>query len=141
MKNLNNICWYCGYEAHNSEFKIDPDNPEKEYAPCRYCDNYITRDRSAFIVVTRHKGMVDFLDEFLEGLQFLVLSHVDNVDQIKSKNVYGVLPLSLIPFTFSYIETAVNIPQEKRGKELSKEEVEKYFDGFYYTEVNRKKIE
>ena len=76
------------------------------------------------IIVTRHPGMVQYLLSIgliEEGTP--VLSHVSRKNQIKNKNVIGVLPLYLACQASSITEIPLpKLPVELRGKELTFEQ-------------------
>ena len=75
------------------------------------------------IVVTRYKGLVDYLLELkLIEEKTKVLAHAQPED-IKGKHVLGVLPLWLSCHAAKITEIQLRLPAEKRGKELSLEEV------------------
>lgn len=75
------------------------------------------------IVVTRYKGLVDYLLELkLIDEETKVVAHAQ-VDDVKGKHVLGVLPLWLSCHAGKITEIQLRLPNEKRGKELSLEEV------------------
>lgn len=80
------------------------------------------------VVVTRHRGLVEYLREqniIPEGAK--ILSHVEDISEIKGKHVIGVLPMHLAAHTDKITEVPlVGIPTEKRGEELSIEDVRLY---------------
>jgi len=78
------------------------------------------------IVITRHKGLVDYLIE--EGIispQTNVVAHA-TPELVRGKNVLGVLPHSLSCLCRTFTEIPLALPQELRGKELTREDVRRY---------------
>jgi putative CRISPR-associated protein (TIGR02620 family) len=78
------------------------------------------------VVVTRHETLVEYLVEegIIDGTE-VVLKHVE-VDEVKGKNVIGILPLSLAAETSTITEVPLALPPEMRGKELTIEDIRKY---------------
>lgn len=75
------------------------------------------------VVVTRHKGLVEYLKEInLIGDRAVIVEHA-SVESVKDKHVIGVLPFSLAVHAKSLTEIPLNIPMELRGKELTVEQV------------------
>ena len=75
------------------------------------------------IVVTRYKGLVQYLQELkLIEEDTEVVAHA-NIEDVKDKHVLGVLPLWLSCHAAKITEIQLKLPAEKRGKELSVEEV------------------
>ena len=76
------------------------------------------------LVVTRHSGLVGylkkrgFIDEDTTVLDFA------RVEDIKGKNIFGVVPFRLAAECESVTELPLRIKAEFRGKELSVEEIE-----------------
>lgn len=78
------------------------------------------------VVVTRHKGLVNFLITkglIAEGDE--VVEHA-SVEDVKGKHTIGVLPMHLAAETKSHTEVKINYPREYRGEELTESQVEKY---------------
>lgn len=76
------------------------------------------------VVVSRHNGVVEWLHQ--RGIAGQVISHVSDVEQIRGKIVYGVLPLHLAAECEMVI--SVDLPglsPEQRGKDLSPAEMDK----------------
>jgi putative CRISPR-associated protein (TIGR02620 family) len=66
------------------------------------------------LVVTRHKGLIDYLDSV--GITYSeVIQHVQDVAQLSGKNVLGVLPVAMAEKCETFTELALEIPQELRG--------------------------
>lgn len=87
------------------------------------------------ILITRHEALVEFLQK--QGLEFdMVVSHAD-AEIVKGKDVYGVLPLHLAALANTITSVDMNLPAEMRGKELSLEDVERYFVGFATYKVSK----
>ena len=78
------------------------------------------------IVVTRYKGLVDYLMELkLIQEDTKIIPHASPED-IEGKHVLGVLPLWLSCHAGKITEIQLRLPPEKRGKELSLDEVRFY---------------
>ncbi len=86
------------------------------------------------VIITRHQGLVEWLEE--RGIVGEVIAHADE-QTVKGKHTYGVLPLSLAVHTASHTEVAMRLPQELRGVELTKEQVEEYNQGMVTYSVTR----
>lgn len=76
------------------------------------------------IIVTRHAGLVEFLAA--RGITGVVVAHA-TAEDVKGKDVYGVLPLHLAAMCRTVTSVDMNLPADKRGAELTSAEVEKYF--------------
>ena len=75
------------------------------------------------IVVTRYKGLVEYLKELkLIEEDTEVTAHA-TIEEVKDKHVLGVLPLWLSCHAAKITEIQLKLPAEKRGKELTVEEV------------------
>ncbi len=75
------------------------------------------------IVVTRHKALVEYIRELgLIDDQVKVISHA-TADDVRDKDVIGILPLSLAAEANSVTEVPLSLTPDMRGKELSLEEV------------------
>ena len=80
------------------------------------------------IVVTRHRALVEYLKELgLTDDNTEVISHA-NIEDVKGKHVIGVLPLWLSCHASKITEIQIRIPKEKRGKDLSLEDI-KFYSG------------
>lgn len=78
------------------------------------------------IVVTRHVALVEFLRECrVIDSNTPILSHATS-DDVRGKNVIGVLPMHLAALCKTVVEIPLNIPPELRGKELTLEQVRQY---------------
>ena len=72
------------------------------------------------VIVTRHAALVEYLHEMgYTHPDTTVISHVSDTDQIKDKAVIGVLPHSMSCLCRTFSEIPLNLPPDKRGKELS----------------------
>lgn len=76
------------------------------------------------LVVTRHKALYEYLvkNKYIEEGTRCV-SHADVAD-VRDKHVYGILPYWLASKCGKYTEIQMRVPMEKRGKELTLEDVE-----------------
>lgn len=75
------------------------------------------------VVVTRYKSLVEYLKELkLIDEKTEIISHA-HVEDVKGKHVLGVLPLWLSSRAEKITEIQLRLPNEKRGKELTIEEV------------------
>lgn len=89
------------------------------------------------VVVTRHKGLVDYLNKngFISD-ETVIIDHA-TPEAIAGKTVLGVLPHSLSCLCKVFAEIPLNLPPEMRGKELSLQDVEKYAGDIAYYVVQR----
>lgn len=88
------------------------------------------------IIVTRHKGLVEWLRR--RGIEGEVISHITDPEIIRGRVVYGALPLHLA--AEAYLAAAVdmpNLPPEKRGQDLTPEEMDAYGATLTYYSVRR----
>lgn len=79
------------------------------------------------LIITRHPSLVEYLKE--EGVitgSEPVISHVASTEEIEGKHVIGVLPHSLSCKTASMTEAVLKLPPEKRGKELTLQDMRDY---------------
>ena len=82
-------------------------------------------EMSMTIIVTRHTGLIQWLKS--HGIVGDVISHVEFPDQIRGKDVYGVLPLHLASVCNSVTTVDMpGLPSEKRGIDISVEEMDAY---------------
>lgn len=90
-------------------------------------DNATKHNNEEIVVVTRHKGMVDYL-VYMGYIpsDANVISHVTDSSILKGKTVWGVLPHSLSSLCSVFCEVPLNLPPEFRGKELSMEEMSRF---------------
>jgi len=89
------------------------------------------------IVVTRHQALVEYLRErgIISGDE-MVISHATR-DDVHGKRVIGVLPLDLAAEAEEVVVVALDMPPEKRGHELTVEEIEQYTTGIYVYRVEK----
>lgn len=77
------------------------------------------------VLVTRHEALVEYFKEL--GIKFdKVISHA-TAEDVTGNDVYGVLPLHLASLANTVTTVDMNLPAEMRGKELSLEDIKKYF--------------
>jgi len=78
------------------------------------------------LVVTRHRGLVDFLreDGFLEEIE--LTSHVRDPNILRGREVWGNLPMHLAAYADKVVCVDLDLPPEARGKDLTSDEVRKY---------------
>ena len=82
------------------------------------------------LVVTRHSGTLEFLQELgLCDNNSAVKTHV-SADDVRGKNVVGVLPHHLSCLCNSFTELNLNVPEEWRGKDLTCEQVRSIYRGY-----------
>jgi hypothetical protein len=79
------------------------------------------------LIVTRHAGLIEVLRADF-GITGKVISHATE-DQIRGRCVVGVLPLHLASLAASVTEVVLDLPADKRGVELSADEVRQYCRG------------
>jgi putative CRISPR-associated protein (TIGR02620 family) len=78
------------------------------------------------IVVTRHKALLEYLQEVLwMSDKTKVIEHATEED-VKGKHVIGVLPMHLACHAVSVTEIPLDVPQELRGQELTLEQIRLY---------------
>lgn len=78
------------------------------------------------LVVTRHPNLTAYLKEIgLIDDTATVIEHA-SVDDIKGKDVVGILPHSLSCLTSSFTELPLRLPPELRGQELSIDDLRAY---------------
>lgn len=78
------------------------------------------------LIVTRHESLVAYAMEIgLVDETAEVITHA-TADNVRGRDVIGVLPHSLSCLTNSFCEIPLSIPAELRGKELSIEQMRQY---------------
>ena len=78
------------------------------------------------LVVTRYKTLVEYLKKIgLIDDSDKVIPHAKIVD-VRGKHVIGVLPYWLSSHAEKFTEVQLRVPTEKRGMELTIEEIEFY---------------
>lgn len=77
------------------------------------------------IIITRHAGTVEWLRS--HGVTGEVISHVSDPAQVAGKIVFGVLPLHLAAQAHAIVSVDMpNLPAEKRGVDLTPEEMDRF---------------
>ncbi|MDP8173655.1 CRISPR-associated protein Csx16 [Pasteurella skyensis] len=77
-------------------------------------------------VITRHNSLIEYMKEVnLIDDSAVIISHATPED-VKGKDVIGILPHSLSCLTKTYTEVPLILPPEKRGVELTIEDVRKF---------------
>lgn len=84
--------------------------------------------RKVDLVVTRHHSLVLYLiEKGYADASTEVISHVTDGDtQLRGRRVAGVLPLNLAAMCCSVVTVELDLPANKRGVELSLEEMREY---------------
>ena len=78
------------------------------------------------LVVTRHAGLIQYLLEIgLISKDDEIVAHA-TVENVRGKDIVGVLPLSLACHANTVTEVPLALPQELRGTELPVEAVRSY---------------
>jgi len=78
------------------------------------------------LVVTRYKSLVIYLKKIgLIDDNTKIISHA-KIEDVQNKHIIGVLPYWLSCHTGKFTEIQLRIPSEKRGHELTVEEIEFY---------------
>ena len=92
----------------------------------------------AEIVITRHSTLVEYLRELgLVDNNVKVLTHVSNINEIKGKNVAGILPLHIACEVNAILVIPLNIPSDLRGLELSLEQIKQFAGAPTWYKVQR----
>ena len=98
-----------------------------------------TEEKMKKIIITRHEAFVPFLKTLgviTPNEEFEVIDHITSNDVIANKNVItSGLPLHLCAMAHKVTIVTLNIPFEKRGKELSIKNMESFFKGVKTFEV------
>ena len=113
-------CEYCGTLTAETDLLQDAAG---NYA-CPQCRG-VSRTGGR-VVVTRHPALVQYLRE--EGYipaDAEVIPHA-TPENIRGKYVWGVLPLRLTALAASITEIPLDLPAERRGQELTIEQVRQY---------------
>jgi len=78
------------------------------------------------LVVTRYVSLVEYLKEIgLIDNSTKVITRAE-IKDVEGKHVLGVLPYWLSCHTGKYTEVQIRVPSERKGKELSLEEIQFY---------------
>ena len=87
------------------------------------------------VLVTRHEALIEYFSNM--GIIFdKVITHA-TAEDVMNNDVYGVLPLHLASLANTVTTVDMNLPAEMRGKELSLEDIEKYFTGMSTYKVKK----
>jgi hypothetical protein len=76
------------------------------------------------IIVTRHPALVEFLARE-HGISGRVVAHATEAD-VAGKHVIGVLPLRLACLALTITEVPLNVPEDRRGTELTLEDLQNF---------------
>ena len=78
------------------------------------------------LVVTRYQSLVEYMIKIkLIDKDTKVITHA-KINDVKGKHVFGVIPYWLACHAKKFTEIQLRVPTERKGKELSLEEVEFY---------------
>lgn len=88
------------------------------------------------LIITRHEALVEFLEKEF-GIVGEVISHA-TADAVRGNKVIGVLPLHLAAEAAEIVSVDLNLPAEMRGKELTYDDVRKYYTGMHTYVVTKK---
>ena len=92
------------------------------------------------LVITRHDALVKLLREkgFITDSQpTRIISHISKEEELIDKHVIGVLPLHMACLCASYATVNLSLPLDKRGKELTIDELRKYYRSFDIYSIER----
>ena len=83
------------------------------------------------IVITRHKAFVEYLllKRIIKEGEYRVIPHASPQDLKDKEVITSGLPLHLAALCRKVTIVALNLPPEKRGKELALEDMKKYAIG------------
>ena len=87
------------------------------------------------ILITRHKALAEFLNQ--QGIKFDKIIEHATAEDVKGKDVYGVLPLHLAALANTITSVDLNLPAEMRGKELTISDVGEYFNSLTTYKVSK----
>lgn len=87
------------------------------------------------ILIARHQALADFLTQ--HGIKFNKVIEHATAEDVKGKDVYGVLPLHLAALTNTITSVDLNLPAEMRGKELTIADVGEYFNSLTTYKVSK----
>lgn len=86
----------------------------------------VTKAQMERLVVTRYVSLVQYLKEIgLIDNSTKVITRAE-IKDVEGKHVLGVLPYWLSCHTGKYTEVQIRVPSERKGKELSLEEIQFY---------------
>lgn len=87
------------------------------------------------VLVTRHEALVQYFANM--GITFdKVITHA-TAEDVKCNDVYGVLPLHLASLANTVTTVDMDLPAEMRGKELSLDDIKRYFTGMSTYKVKK----
>ncbi len=79
------------------------------------------------LVVTRHWALIEYLRKHkLIEEDTPHISFARNEQAVKGKHVFGVLPYWLAAAAEKITEVQIRVPPDKKGKELTLEDLERY---------------
>lgn len=79
------------------------------------------------LIVTRHQDLIRLLEE--RGIvtpDTPRIDHTDDIEDVRGKDVIGVVPAKMAIFANTVTEVKLNIPKERRGLELPLDELRGY---------------
>jgi len=80
-------------------------------------------DTNSTLIVTRHHGLVDWLNR--NGICGTVIEQA-TADDVQGKDVIGVLPLHLAALCKTVTAVDYNCPRELRGVDLTAEQLDQF---------------
>ncbi len=83
-------------------------------------------DLATIVVVTRHPALANIIKSAIGDVE--VTSHA-TAEEVTGKVVVGVLPLPLASVTSALVSVDLNIPADKRGVELTADDMAEMFTG------------
>lgn len=87
------------------------------------------------ILITRHPALAQFLTQ--QGIKFDKIIDHATAEDVKGKDVYGVLPLHLAALANTITSVDLNLPAKMRGKELTIADVGEYFNSLTTYKVQK----
>ena len=78
------------------------------------------------VIVTRHTALIQVIVDLYDLRDVQVLTHITDVNQIKGKHVFGVLPMHLAAEAECITVINLNLPPELRGVELTEDQIRQY---------------
>lgn len=79
------------------------------------------------VCVTRHADLIRLLEERgIIAADTPRIDHTDNIEDVRGKDVIGVVPAKLAIFANTVSEVRLSIPKERRGIELPLDELREY---------------
>ena len=106
-------------KSEDSAYAICTESVKKAY------NTWILKNSNDFLIVARHPGVSKWLES--QGIVGDSVEHVDNPEQVRNKNVVGVIPFYLAAEANEVYSIDIpDLPREMRGKDLTPEEMDKY---------------